>query len=346
MNGIKVAVVVDQIPYSYNETKKCCKKSTFFIFHMFWKIFWISSQIKCYSATSLKKTIDFKRYQEIFKIISSSSSGSSPVAVGSSRVAVGQYRKWTATGKYNLKLISYKKVAVVAVDFIQEQKIWFLPFFCSFLTVKKASVAVDFSQYIYLNQQLIIDKNCNCYSVKLYLRSEIFNGAGLSGSRIFSPFNCQKNRLLLLIYYLLIIGFMVLMVKGLRDSVLVLGWGERGTWRFFGEKKRNGSGIFTAHNYKKCDRQVLDTNKINELQIVDIKKSVVQFGTGECLSGVLRSGTHPPIENSDTLTQPSYLLLSINCKDFQRVFYKSICQGFDQIGVFGFQKVGGAGGVR
>jgi hypothetical protein len=338
--SIQVAVGEGSITYSPEITQKCYKKNTFLFFPAFSQVLLISFQNYCPTATTLKKIEDFKRYLKIIKDISSSSSGSSSVAVGSSLVAIGIGQKWTATGNYNLKSISYKKVAVVAVGFIQGQKIQFLPLFCNFLIVKKLLVAVSFIYKTFLFQIVIIDKKCNCYLRSGRGKHSLLSGRPLSSIGSAFPFNCQKNRLLLLIYYLLVIGFVGLMDKRSSNSVLGFYWGERGTWRIFS----GCSGIiFIAHNYKKCDRQVLDSNKINKLQVVDIKKSVVQFGLD---AGVLRSGTHPPIENSETLTLPSYLLLSINCKDFQRVFNKSIGQVFNQTGVFGFRKVGGAGGVR
>lgn len=100
-----------------------------------------------------------------------------------------------------------------------------------------------------------------------------------------------------------------------------------------------------AHNYKKCDREIVHINKINELQIVDVKKSVVGFGLVDCLGGDRGQEMPPPIENFQRKVGRFSLLLFINCKDILRGFYWFIFQSFEKFYVFSFQKVGGLGGV-
>lgn len=104
--------------------------------------------------------------------------------------------------------------------------------------------------------------------------------------------------------------------------------------------------LITAHNYKKCDGQILGSNKINKLQVVDLKKSVVRFGLVDCSGSVRGPATLPPIENSGSQDAHHHLLLAIYCKDLIRGFYKGLLLGFEGLRVFGFRKVGGAGGVR
>jgi hypothetical protein len=112
--------------------------------------------------------------------------------------------------------------------------------------------------------------------------------------------------------------------------------------------KPKWQGFFTAHNYKKCGKTVFRVNRIKVLSWLWLKKSVVSFEFGQKLNRVLScvrgSETHPPIKNLGRLVCPSHLLLSINCRGFIRVFYK-LCLRLEDIFVFRFQKVGGAGGV-
>ena len=106
--------------------------------------------------------------------------------------------------------------------------------------------------------------------------------------------------------------------------------------------------FLTAHNYKKCGKTVLRVNRIKGLCWLWLKKSVVGFEIGQKLNRVLScvrgSETHPPLKKSESHASPSHLLPSINCRGFVRVFYE-VMWWIEDIFVFIFRKVGGAGGV-
>jgi hypothetical protein len=286
------------------------------------------------------KTREFKRYLKIIDNISGSSSRSSSVAVRSSRVAIDTRQNGTATGFNCLLSIGYRKVAVVAVKKITPYKSQFLPLSIGILTIKKALVAVLNLLLIVLYQELIVDRKPDCYGTERRLKLFGFARVDLSSSGLLLLFKCQKNILSILFYKIVYKKVRGLLVKvkrlfcgGFRLLVcLQVAWREakKAKW-------------LTAHNYKKCDRQVLDGNKINKLQIIDVMKSVVRFGLSDdlvCDRGLKR---HPPIEKFQRSACRSYLLLSINCRGILRVFYKVIGQGFVEFGVVGCRKVGGRG---
>lgn len=206
--------------------------------------------------------------------------------------------------------------------------------------MKNASVAVLNLLLIVLYQSLIIDKKLDCYGTKRWVKLLGFVCVDLSYSGLLLHFNSLESRLLVInlkIIYKEVKGLLV-KVKRLSCAAFRLLDLFQVAWR---EAKKAKS--LTAHNYKKCDRQVLEGNKINNLQSQMIMKSVVRFGLRDCLFGDPASGTHPPMKRNGRQAGCHYLLLVIYCKDFTRGFYKVIGQGFDFIGVFSFRKVGGRG---
>jgi hypothetical protein len=335
-------VAVPSYPNSHTSktSEKCCKKDTFLFFPAFRGILMILFRNHCYTATAFIKTREFKRYLKIIDNISGSSSRSSPVAPRSSRVAIDTGQSRTATGFNSLLSIGYKKVAVVAVKKITTYKSWFLLLSRVILTIKKDLVAVLNLLLIVLYQALIVDIKPDCYGIERWVKLFSFARVDLSSSGLLLLFKCQKNILSIVINKIVYKKGKRLLSKVERLScavsrLLVL---FQVAWR---EAKK--AKWFTAHNYKKCDRQVLDINKINNLQSKDTMKSVVRFGLSDnlnCDRGLYR---HPPIEKFQRLACRSYLLLSINCRGILRVFYKVVGQGFDLTGVFGFRKVGGRG---
>ena len=153
----------------------------------------------------------------------------------------------------------------------------------------------------------------------------------------------RKNSLYVVVNKFIEFRFVGLLVKALSG----LCDGSRlGVFFKVSKIKPKKAKLVTAHNYKKCDRQILGSNKINKLQVLDLKKSVVRFGLVDCSGSVRGLATLPPIENSGRRHAPSHLLPAINCKDFLRVFSKGLWLVCENILVFGFRKVGGAGGVR
>lgn len=292
------------------------------------------------------KIIENKRYSKITEDILRSSCRSSPVAVRSSPVAIGVGQNGTATDFFYLKSTRYVFSSRVALVFIQAHKTRFLPLFASFsafLTTKNAFVAVDFSLKIFSFQVVSIDKKCNCYGLSIRAEMSWFALIRFPGSSPVSSVNHRKNSLYVVVNKFVEFRFIGLLVKAL--SALC---DMSRLWSFFyvPEIKPEKAKLVTAHNYKKCDRQILGSNKINELQIVDFKKSVVRFGLVDCLGSVRGLATLPPIENSESQQASSHLLLAINCKYFLRVFYKVLWLVCENIFVFGFRKVGDAGGVR
>lgn len=95
-------------------------------------------------------------------------------------------------------------------------------------------------------------------------------------------------------------------------------------------------GGFTAHNYKKCGKGILGINKIKELGLFIVVKSVVKFGMVQGLwSG---SAIDRPSPLSKILQAcPYFYTITISKLDiFRKGFYKWVGR---------FQKVGGLGGV-
>ncbi len=144
-----------------------------------------------------------------------------------------------------------------------------------------------------------------------------------------------------------------MIVKGLVHPVLGLDWGVSGTWANFSEKNeivgQTPTRFFTehtAHNDKKCGNRVLEVNEINSFRFKDFKNSAIRFEEVEVLDCVRGLSTHPPIESNRGPAGGPYLLLSINCKDFQRVFIRLYIKVlriimflfFEQKGVRGKQK--------
>ena len=283
---------------------------------------------------------DFRSNLKIIEDISGSTCCSKLVALGSSWVAVGFGQKSTATTFFYLKSISYAKGSRVALVFIQAHKTRFLPLFGTFLTTKTALVAVVFLLKIFSFQAVSIDKKCNCYHLSIRAEMSWFALIRFLGSCPVCSINHRKNSL-----YVVVNKFVDFRFIGLLVKVLSALCDMSRLWCFFNgsEIKPEKAKLVTAHNYKKCDRQVLGSNKINELQIVDFKKSVVRFGLVDCLGSVRGLATLPPIENSESQQASSHLLLAINWRDFIRVFYMVLWLLYMVSRMFGFRKGRGPG---
>lgn len=119
--------------------------------------------------------------------------------------------------------------------------------------MKNASVAVLnlFLNVIY--QALIIDKKCHCYGTERTVKLFGFDSSDLSSSGLLLPFNCQENKLSLVISKIVYKGLKGLWIEGLSLSCAASRLYDlfQVAWR---EAKK--AKWITAHNYKKCDRQV------------------------------------------------------------------------------------------
>ena len=288
------------------------------------------------------KMKDIKRKLKIIVNILGSTCGSSLVALGSSWVASEGVEKSTATTFYYLKSTCYMKGSRVALDFIQARKVPLLSLLCHFLTIKNALVAVGFIFKIISFQCVMSYEKTNCYQRFPFVKWSDPVAVGFTSVGLVSPFYHIKNRLFIVIRKIVglrVMGLIIKEMKGFCDGSRLLDWFQVGKNR--AEKAKS----FTAHNYKKCDRQSLDSNRINELCNQDVKESVVRFGLVECLDSDRGSEAHPPIDNSRSQDSPHHLLLAIYCKDLIRGFHKGLLLGFEGLCVFGFRKVGGPGGV-
>lgn len=336
---IMVAVDLENGFFAPGNSEICLKIETFLFFPMLRGIFRISFQNNCYSATGFIKKKDNRSFLEIIENISGSSSGSSPVAVGSSRVAIGIGQNGTATKLSFFKSNSYKKVAVVAVDFIEALKTRFFPFFRPFITMEYTQVAVDFGYEIFINRKVISSRKSNCYLTCKALLLSLSGFLSISQAAALPTLHCIKNRLYLVIKKIIDLIFRIRRIKVLScscggcrlEDCFQVGWSE--------PKKAK---LITAHKYKKCGRWIIEGNKINSLWFVCSRNSAVRLGlSGRTGLRIEAAGPTPP-QKAWRPRPPAPPTTISKIDQFLKGFLSFVCR---QWRCLVFRKVGGAGGV-